>query len=779
MVTRFWTRLMSVLLIVFFFACKKKDVKKEQVVLESMKVEVLPSENRIVAFSNKMDSYYQTQTHVLDSKLYSWFNGWNIAQKRIFSDYKLTIDGTAFDRANSNVSVFPNYLERRTPKGIERLRLFDDQRVLEVAMDSVKGETVSMSLEVNDHLLSYLESDESGVWYKSSESGFYVLLTSGNKIQKNEKSNLTVVPSNGHVSYYVLYGDKKELLISASKKAIDKSSYWASERSQRMNRLITTQTFTKTNDPLVTSSLRWFTITMDGLVTHQRGSGIYAGVPWFNEYWGRDTFISLPGGTYVLGNNKVAKQILWSFSSVQDSVESSKYYGRIPNIVKMESLNYHTTDGTPRFINQMMEYIRYSGDTSLIKEIYPIVKRSIDGSLKNWVNKRGYLTHENNETWMDARRASDKKSYSPRGTCANDIQALWRNQLSTGIFFAKHIGSKEDQKRWEEAYLKVSTNFIKDYWNKKEGYLADRIDKKGVAEFKLRPNQLFALDFINDPKIKLQVVKTVWENLVYPWGVSSLDKKDKDFHPYHLAWEHYHKDEAYHNGTVWQWLNGIAMQRMIEVGGEDIAYQLFHNMCDQGMNKTGVGCINENSDCFPHPGESYPKLTGTYWQAWSQAEHLRVWYQYFIGVRPDKSIEDLLLMPRIPEALNNVTSIIPIKGGKVHFTYRKNKENVSEFTYKAEGFSSATRVDIKSFKDVKLTLSDGDIIKIVVSDKLHFVQKDSSGKEIINQVYDQDNDKVKYQEYVDRQLKTVDFAQPDWSLKYPVLNKNYGGSKAI
>ena len=88
--------------------------------------------------------------------------------------------------------------------------------------------------------------------------------------------------------------------------------------------------------------------------------------------------------------------------------------------------------------------------------------------------------------------------------------------------------------------------------------------------------------------------KEVWERLVYPWGVSSLDQSDEQFHPYHEQWYRYHKDDAYHNGTIWLWNNGMAMQRMIENGQADIAYTLFWNMNRQALAEGAVrecGCM--------------------------------------------------------------------------------------------------------------------------------------------------------------------------------------------
>ena len=59
------------------------------------------------------------------------------------------------------------------------------------------------------------------------------------------------------------------------------------------------------DDAELEKALRWLVITMDQLVTRQRGDGIYAGLPWFNEYWGRDSFIALPGALLVTGLEEV------------------------------------------------------------------------------------------------------------------------------------------------------------------------------------------------------------------------------------------------------------------------------------------------------------------------------------------------------------------------------------------------------------------------------------------------------------------------------------------
>ena len=171
-------------------------------------------------------------------------------------------------------------------------------------------------------------------------------------------------------------------------------------------------------------------------------------MPWFNEYWGRDGFISLPGATLVTGHFEEARAILTSFAEFQDLDRASRFYGRLPNIVKPGSIDYHTTDGTPRWVIALRDYVRYTGDRSIVAELYPNVQASIEGALANFTDAAGYLVHADNETWMDARREPDKVSYSPRSTRANDIQALWYEQLRAGADFATALGDEESATRW-------------------------------------------------------------------------------------------------------------------------------------------------------------------------------------------------------------------------------------------------------------------------------------------------------------------------------------------
>ena len=186
--------------------------------------------------------------------------------------------------------------------------------------------------------------------------------------------------------------------------------------------------------------------------------------------------ILLVGALLVTGEFETARAVLTAFAEFMDMDPASPFYGRVPNRVRMEDLDYHATDGTPRFVLALQDNVRYSGDLSLVEDLYPKVRASVEGALANWTDDNGYLTHEENETWMDARRASDLAAYSPRDNRANDIQALWHGQLLAGVHFAKALEEEETARRWQATADRLAQNFERDFTSPDRDYLADRLE---------------------------------------------------------------------------------------------------------------------------------------------------------------------------------------------------------------------------------------------------------------------------------------------------------------
>ena len=151
------------------------------------------------------------------------------------------------------------------------------------------------------------------------------------------------------------------------------------------------------------------------------------------------------------------------------------------------------------------------------------------------------------------------------------------------------------------------------------------------------------------------------------------------------------------------------MQRMIEYGQVEMAWELFQNMNRQALKEGAIGSLSENADAHPRTGQNWVNRSGTFLQAWSNAEHLRVWYQYFLGIRPDMMNRTIVIEPKLPKEITSLETQVKIGKGTLHYVYRDGK-----FDCKLEGDNAEIKlilpqpVDDPIFKGIKFcTLPTG------------------------------------------------------------------------
>ena len=630
-----------------FSSCGETDECK----IDSLGVTVDADENREYSYTDKKAGYWYGTTHQEELQ---WYSGWNMAKKRILADYTISVDGKELDRSEAECTVYPDRLVRKWDTAVETFRMVDNLPIIHIGIETDGAET---SISLDHSLIQESHTDGDFTYFTPAEAPQMRIM----------------LGSDGKDGFILTYGTEEECR-ALHAEFLANGETLIKQRKDRINSLVTEFNPTKSNLPELDKALDWITITMDELITEQQGNGIYAGLPWFNEYWGRDMFISMPGACLVTGQFEVAKRILKDFVKLQDTDPESETYGRIPNRANLEGILYNTTDGTPRLVIQAFELAKYSGDTEFLEEIYPAIKMSINASIANYMDKKGYLTHADADTWMDVKRNGIPGS--PRGNRANDIQALWYEQLTAGSRIAALMDDISSAEEWSGLAQMLAGNFEHDYCDKENSMIYDHLNADGTPDLQFRPNQLYCFDLINDDEFKQKVTRRSWEELVYPWGVASLAQWDQQFHPQHENWHYYHKDDAYHNGTIWLWNNGMAMQRMIEYGQVDAAWELFKNMNRQALHEGAVGSLSENADAHPREGQTWVNRSGTFLQAWSNAEHLRVWYQHFLGIRPDLLNGVIVVEPRLPSEITSLETSVKIGKGTLNYRYKDGKVTV-------------------------------------------------------------------------------------------------------
>ncbi len=396
-------------------------------------------------------------------------------------------------------------------------------------------------------------------------------------------------------------------------------------------------------------ALAWARASLDNLIMNQRGPGIYAGFYWFTTYWGRDTFISLPGACVTSGDFEAARTLLRGFAEFQEQDPASRREGRVPNFVTVDEVQYASIDGTWWFARALDELWRQSGDDDFARELAPVVFRAVAGARRHAVDAEGFLTHGDGETWMDG--GGERNPHSPRATRAVEVQALWHRGLLTAARLAERFGADagaDPAVDYAALAEQLAANFTQRFWV--AGRLVDHLNADGTPDAQVRPNALLAVlssPALFTPAQREAITAEAARELVRPHGVLSLTAADPRFHPRHVDLAKYHYDEAYHNGDVWLWLSGAYVSALNDPrDGFGQTRMLLDEILDEGA----VGTLQEIRDGAP--AASNDEFGGATSQAWSLAELLRNVAQDYAGLRVDLTAAQpvITLRPSLPEA---------------------------------------------------------------------------------------------------------------------------------
>lgn len=354
---------------------------------------------------------------------------------------------------------------------------------------------------------------------------------------------------------------------------------------------------------------------------------IIAGYHWFAD-WGRDTMISLPGLCLVTGRFEDAKNILRAFAN---SVSDGMLPNRFPD--QGEAPEYNTFDATLWFFHAIYKYYEYTKDKEFIQAVLPVLQDIIDWHYKGTrynihVDPADELLYGGQDgvqlTWMDAK--VDDWVVTPRKGKPVEINALWYNALSIMEFLLTEEGNKEEANNYKVKAKLVSTSFNAKFWDEENGYLYDCLDGD-FRDATIRPNQIYAisLPFSLLTKEKAEkVFKVVKDNLFTPKGLRSLNSSHPDYKPVYGG-DPWHRDGAYHQGTVWSFQLGAYVDALIETKGAKGKSEAT-SILKEFLNHLNEACVGSVSEIFD--AEAPHTSRGCMAQAWGVAEVLRVALEY-------------------------------------------------------------------------------------------------------------------------------------------------------
>lgn len=382
-------------------------------------------------------------------------------------------------------------------------------------------------------------------------------------------------------------------------------------------------------------------LASDHFLSYRKSTGfmtVLAGLPWFTD-WGRDTMIAFTGVSLCTSRFDDAKEILITFARyIKDGI--------VPNMFPDDNAAplYNTVDASLWYFYAVERYLHYVNSKEaydfIQTEIYPHLKEILSAYEKGtefniYMDKDG-LIHAGSGldqiTWMDVRVG--EWVATPRHGKPVEINALWYNALKVMEMLANQFG--EDASHYESLSTLAKNSFCEKFWNEEKQCLydvvdvmEDRLSPHGIADDKIRPNQIYAvsLPYTMLPSQKEKaIVKTVKNMLYIGCGLRSLAPDDPEYHGIYCG-ALPKRDAAYHQGTAWGFLLGGFLTAYRKVNNHDdasrkealtmlepVIYHLHH-----------TGCVGSVSEIFDGDAPHNPR--GCYAQAWSIGEILRAYIE--------------------------------------------------------------------------------------------------------------------------------------------------------
>jgi predicted glycogen debranching enzyme len=384
----------------------------------------------------------------------------------------------------------------------------------------------------------------------------------------------------------------------------------------------------KSEDPVVQNlSAAADEFIIDRQVEHVKTKSILAGFPWFMD-WGRDAFIALDGLLLSCGRFEDAASVLLNFAYNADE-------GMVPNCFGdyNSGAQFNSVDSSLWFIHAAFRYYKVSGDArTFSSKLMPVIRWIIDSYCKG--TKFGIRADndclitggsaDTQLTWMDAK--VDNIAITPRFGKAVEVNALWYNAICNAAEFYR-VKDAVVARQFSEMVDRIAAGFRSCFWYEQGQYLYDCVTDEGFKDASIRPNQIFAVSLPFSPlNIQQQraVVECVERELLTPFGLRTLARSDGRYKGKYEG-DIRHRDNAYHQGTVWPWLIGAFIEAYLKVDnyskqGRKRMSVLLEPLLEHFQSGDCIGSVNEIFD-----GSPPHKPRGAVAQAWSVAELLRAY----------------------------------------------------------------------------------------------------------------------------------------------------------
>lgn len=369
---------------------------------------------------------------------------------------------------------------------------------------------------------------------------------------------------------------------------------------------------------------KWSVIGIEKLSFESKiGFGIFAGYPWFTQFWGRDSGWTIPA-IVDYGNFEAARKALKTLVSFQSND------GEIPNQIFLNGVpSFGSADATPLWVSALNHYVLNSGDTFFLEDVEENLIDAISWCRERSLDGDGLLESTGRGTWMDTIERDGKPI---------EVQAIWLKSLMDARKLLEIL--KKEMVSFSEI-KKIGKSIEKEFWDDSAGFYFDRIKWK-FKDSKKTVNSIFPVLF-GISKSPLSVIQRIESGeFTSKFGVRSVSKNESIFNPI-----------GYHTGSVWGWITGLVACAEFLNNRPEKGIEYLYTLKSM-MGRRCIGSLDEawgaeSGDPVLSKGLVYEPSAVL--QAWGFGSVVRCVDECMLGLRVNALENSIIVSASLPEGM--------------------------------------------------------------------------------------------------------------------------------
>jgi glycogen debranching enzyme len=425
-------------------------------------------------------------------------------------------------------------------------------------------------------------------------------------------------------------------------------------------------------DPVIERIIRRSLLDLKLLRTPLHGGQHYiaAGIPWFATLFGRDSALSaleICGFRAAIAGD-TARVLARYQADLSDAYRDAEP-GKIAHELRQGTLArlgeipqspayYGTVDATPLFLILLDEYLSWSGDVDLIREL----RGNIDAAL-DWIDRfgdsdgDGYLDYRGaygnglvNQGWKDSGVAITNAD----GSLATPPIALC--EVQGYLYRAWHAAARllsitDDGERalvLTDRAAALRERFERDFWSDRLGcyVLALQRDGRPVEVIASNAGQVLWSGIASPAHAHAVARRLLQEDMFSGWGIRTLSSREQRYNPL-----------SYQLGSVWPHDNALILAGIKRYGCDPEAQRVFAALNDAAGGLRGHRLPELYAGVERGPDERHPVRypVACSPQAWAAAA-MPYALMSLLGLEPDALEHRLRIVgPRLPARVDRLS----------------------------------------------------------------------------------------------------------------------------